>query len=129
VNPYFRYLLNTVMDRFTAVDSARTGRIRALLSKEHNVQNYLIIFDSKPCGFCCIRKLSRSSWRMGPFGVLNEYRGLGLGRFMVEEVKKIVNASAGKYVVTGVVIKQTHEMFLKMGFQDVDAEWNMVLDV
>jgi GNAT superfamily N-acetyltransferase len=129
LNPYFRYIINTVLDRFTSVDAVKSGRLWVLLSREYNIRNYFILLEKKHCGFCSIRRLSETSWRLGPFGVLHEYRGLGLGKFMVEEVNKIVRDEGGKYIVTGVVVKQTHDMFLKMGFRDVDEEWNMALDV
>ncbi|MDG6921207.1 MAG: GNAT family N-acetyltransferase [Nitrososphaerota archaeon] len=129
LNPAIRMMANDFFDRLQVAGTVRGRRLSVLFSRRYGPRNYIVKVDGKPAGFFCIRRLSTGSWDFGPFGVLESQRGKGIGTAIVERVKELVKEEGGRHIVSGIVVRQTHDQLLSLGFHEEQQTWYMGLDL
>ena len=90
---------------------------------------YLIRINKKIVGICGLYSITNNDIRelwIGWFGILEKYRGLGIGKKALEMMEEIaiVNGSSSMMVYTANTNKDAQKFYVKNGFIRNGKEWN-----
>ena len=84
---------------------------------------HLVLYDSeKPAATCRIVPMEDGGYRIGRIAVLRPYRGLGLGRILIEEAEKCISLRGAKKISISAQVR-VKGFYEKMGYHCVGQEY------